>query len=189
MLIMFKKRKQERYEQMVRMERLEKNVELANQRYDKLSDALKDALKYGHIVGMEYDENGEQIFVARIVKMRQITIFISGKKKCSSYPKLYATLDWLKPSIHITDVLCEANEKSGSILMKYLFSLCDEISNILNKEIVEITGTISSVDHDHFDRIEHFYQKFGFDVKFNGDGMGGEIKLKRKSQCLDTIAE
>ena len=189
MLNIFKKRKLERYKQMVRMEQLEKNVELANQRYDELSDAFKDALRYGHIVGMEYDEKGEPIFVARIVEMRQITIFISGKKKCSSYPKLYATLDRLEPSIHINDILGDVNEKSGSILMKYLFSFCDEISNILNKEIVEITGTISSVDRDHFDRIEHFYQKFGFDVKFNEDGTGGKIKLERKSQCLDTITD
>ena len=71
MLNMFKKRKLERYKQMVRMEQLEKNVELANQRYNELSDAFKDALRYGHIVGMEYDENGEPIFVARIVEMRQ----------------------------------------------------------------------------------------------------------------------
>ena len=43
MLNILKKRKLERYKQMVRMEQLEKNVELANQRYDELSDAFKDA--------------------------------------------------------------------------------------------------------------------------------------------------
>lgn len=176
---MFRKRTQERYEQRIRIEQLEKRIELANRKYDELSDTLKNALNYSHVIGMECDENGEQIFVGCTVKMRQITIFITGKKNCSSAPTLYATLDRLTPSVHITDILGDINEKSGSIMMKYLFRLCDEISNILNKEIVEITGTISSVDHDHFDRIEHFYRKFGFDVQFNEDGMGGKIKLKR----------
>ena len=48
-----------------------------------------------------------------------------------------------------------------------------------NKEIKKIEGTITDIDKDHFDRLEYFFKKHGFDVQFrlddNGERIGGRI--------------
>lgn len=42
----------------------------------------------------------------------------------------------------------------------------------------QITGWLSPVDVDHFDRLEHFYKKFGFNVEFQSDRTEGIISLE-----------
>lgn len=60
----------------------------------------------------------------------------------------------------------------GSIAMKTLIDYAKEI------KVKKITGELSQVDVDHFDRLEYFYGKHGFEVIFNTDRTEGSIELK-----------
>ena len=42
----------------------------------------------------------------------------------------------------------------------------------------KITRWLSPIDRDHFDRLEHFYKKFGFNVEFKNNRTEGIIFLK-----------
>ncbi|PEF44619.1 hypothetical protein CON22_20770 [Bacillus cereus] len=76
------------------------------------------------------------------------------------------------PGIYIFDVqMIDDNIGNGSIAMKYLIEAAKEIG------VSYIEGELSPVDIDHFDRLEHYYTKFGFKVKFNKDRTAGKIKL------------
>lgn len=77
-----------------------------------------------------------------------------------------------KSYIHIEDILMEDNDiGNGTIAMNYL------IKTAKRMEIDYISGNLSSVDKDHFDRSEHYYKKFGFDVEFDASRTSGSIKL------------
>lgn len=64
----------------------------------------------------------------------------------------------------------------GTIAMDCLLNFAKE------QGYFKVTGWISSVDADHFDRLEHFYKKFGFDVVFNKGSSEGNIELNLKEQ-------
>lgn len=61
----------------------------------------------------------------------------------------------------------------GSLAMQALLDFAKE------HRYSKITGWLSPVDRDHFDRLEHFYRKFGFNVEFNSDRTEGSISLDR----------
>lgn len=64
--------------------------------------------------------------------------------------------------IHIDDFFAIREDVgNGSILMKYLIKFAKE------KNVKYISGMLSSVDKDHFNKLGHFYEKFGFKVSFN----------------------
>ncbi len=54
------------------------------------------------------------------------------------------------------------NQGYGSIAMEYLI----KEGKKLNKEY--LIGEISYVDHDHINRLKHFYKKHGFEIQENG---------------------
>lgn len=65
----------------------------------------------------------------------------------------------------------------GSMLMEYLLDYLES-----RQDIKKINGVVVDDDKDHFDRIEHFYEKFGFNVEFrlneNGEKVGGRIERR-----------
>jgi hypothetical protein len=73
----------------------------------------------------------------------------------------------------INDINMRRNNAGyGSIAMEALLDYAKE------QNYHKITGWLSSVDQGHFDRLEHFYKKFGFDVIFNSDKTEGNVYLK-----------
>ena len=65
-----------------------------------------------------------------------------------------------KKYIHIDDVLMEDNDVgNGTIAMKAL------IKYAKRNNIKWIEGSLSSVDNDHADRRNHYYEKFGFKIQ------------------------
>ncbi|MGO0885059.1 hypothetical protein ACTPDI_19950 [Clostridioides difficile] len=67
-------------------------------------------------------------------------------------------------SVEIDDITVKnINMNSASIAMKHFIV-------IAKKEIraKEITGKISIVDKDHWERIIHFYSKFNFEINYSG---------------------
>lgn len=64
---------------------------------------------------------------------------------------------------------CDCDQGLGSIAMKYF------LNYVRAHNANGVRGWLSWVDKDHFDRSERFYQKHGFEVKFNEDRTEGEI--------------
>lgn len=79
--------------------------------------------------------------------------------------------------IKICDIQMEDNNiGNGYIAMKYFIKVSKEMR--FNK----IVGDISNVDKDHWDRLIHYYKKFGFKVIFNKEYTLGKIELNFLSQ-------
>lgn len=75
-------------------------------------------------------------------------------------------------TIKIADILsnCE-NRGYGSQILKSILQIARHLS------VGTVEGDLSSVDKDHFDKLEYFYNKQGFTVTFNHDRTVGGIKF------------
>lgn len=74
--------------------------------------------------------------------------------------------------IYIDDInVLSINSGEGSILMEHLINYCEAT------DFAYIKGFISPVDSDHFDRLQHFYEKFGFTFELNQTKKQGHIHL------------
>ena len=114
---------------------------------------------YGDVVFIDLLPNKLDEYLLCIYHYK--TIYLIGP----SYPTtLYAPklMFQMKSSnhLHIEDVLMKTNNiGNGSIALKSLI----EYSKLIG--VNTITGYLSSVDDDHKNRRNHYYEKFGFDVK------------------------
>ena len=92
------------------------------------------------IIGMEKNKKDDELFIV----MNNDTIYLLGERYqgITNLPRIlfhvYKTDDEFFPKkyIHIDDVLMEDND-----------------------------GSLSSVDNDHADRRNHYYEKFGFEIQ------------------------
>lgn len=131
------------------------------------------------IVGEADNKNGEHVFIVQWVSNNNICfkLYSSRYKAINGHPRIMAT--YRKPYdgdpyIHIDDILVEDNNAgNGSILMPYFIKYCKQYT-----DAKYISGSLSSVDIDHFDRSEHFYRKHGFNVEMNKDKSSGRIRLQ-----------
>lgn len=76
--------------------------------------------------------------------------------------------------ITISDIECQKNNKGyASVMMNELVKYARQ------NEFKHINGWLSKVDYDHKERLYHFYQKFGFEIIQNDEGMKfADIKLE-----------
>jgi len=120
--------------------------------------------------GIFINKDGEPVGVIILVSEVLIKIEIYTYKR--NVVTIMATADNDNKTIHIGDIItnkiCAGN---GTIAMNHLIEYTKENNYLF------ITGVLSDVDKDHFDRLEHFYNKFGFDVTFNKNRTEGEIYL------------
>lgn len=61
------------------------------------------------------------------------------------------------------------NRGYGSIMIRNIIELAKQVG------VIEITGNLTSTDGDHFDKLEHFYTKHGFEVHFFDNRSWGKI--------------
>ncbi|PFZ06003.1 hypothetical protein [Bacillus pseudomycoides] len=129
------------------------------------------------IIGIEKNKKNDEVFVFRAPIGRSFEIKLYVRRFNDNYqiPTLFATLR--NNSHQETDYIWIGNITSpkenignGSITMKYLIKMAKEM------KVSHISGRLSPEDRDHFDKLEHFYKKFGFEVKFNTDRTEGSIK-------------
>lgn len=148
---------------------------------DKL-EYLNDLKRHYIILGEEKNKVGEFFFVCAMKDKDEYTLItlksIDNQRDISKLNIITEryTNDTNKKIVKIADIIISnKNRGNGSILMKYLFQYANQNSNI--KKII---GTISEVDQDHFDRLEHFYKKHGFKVEFyindKGERIAGDIE-------------
>lgn len=120
------------------------------------------------VVGTARNKFNETVGV--VILHTDCLIMVELYKHKGSASKLIAVLN--ETTINIGDIQMVSNCRGlGSIAMKTLIDYAKEIS------VIKITGELSQVDADHFDRLEHFYRKHGFKVTFNKDRTEGNIEL------------
>ena len=128
------------------------------------------------IIGEAINKMNEQLLVVQWVFGDEIWLKLYSERYnvCNRHPRIMATYvaPYGKcPYIKIDDILVEDNEVgNGSILMTHFIEYCRKT------DAKYICGELSSEDNDHFDRLEHFYKKHGFDVEFNNNRSSGSIK-------------
>ena len=86
---------------------------------------------------------------------------IKAKKLCNQYNNLC-----------IEDI----EKGNGSILMQYFLKYCKTTS------AEYVSGMLSPIDADHFDRSEHYYKKHGFTVVFFDEKKSGSIRYELRGQ-------
>lgn len=108
---------------------------------------------------LDYAVNKVNDFVIVAMKNNAIYLFGCPYKTIMYAPKLMFHLIG-QNHIHIDDILVRhKNVGNGSIMMKSLLKFAK------THNISLITGDLSSIDDDHKARRNHYYEKFGFQVK------------------------
>ncbi len=100
-------------------------------------------------------------------------ITIRAVYKNTELGKMICLINENTRSITISDIVCKKNNKGyGSLMMEKLIGMARQ------NGYMYIDGWLSTVDMDHIERLYHFYQKFGFEIVPNRDGMKfADIKL------------
>ncbi len=158
---------QARYDEYIRAK--DKEVEEKKELYNLMERAFDEKMI---IVGIEKNKNNQEVIVTK--DENDFYLYGHSYKVINNHPRLLTSRLNFKfnDEIKIEDILVvDNNLGNGSILMQYFIEHCRRIG------IKRITGYLSSVDKDHFDRSEHFYKKHGFTVNFNEDHTAGNIEL------------
>jgi hypothetical protein len=156
------------------------------QKQTKLIDAVYRVFKESNqvIVGVETNKNGEEVLVVQRINARDISIMLYSDKykECNNHPRIMATYEKTHEEvefIHIDDIIVQDEEVgNGSILMKYFIEYCKTTT------AEYISGSLSSVDANHFDRSEYYYKKYGFTVEFSEGRKSGSIRYELHKDYL-----
>lgn len=147
----------------------------------EIYDIMKKVLNNQNhiIVGINKNNKGEEVLVIQFCYDNSINFKLFSKtySSFSNNPRIMATIekDIIKgtKSIKIDDILVQDNNiGNGSILMPYFLDYCKETG------AEYISGLLSDVDSDHFDRSIHFYKKHGFTCKLNESKTSGSIRYE-----------
>lgn len=126
------------------------------------------------IVGEDINKMKEQVLVVQWVFDNDIWFMLYSEHYMPIHPRIMASYvpnNGEDPYIIIDDILVVNNDVgNGSILMPYFIKYCK------TTDAKYICGQLSTVDKGHFNRLEHFYKKHGFNVKFKSDRSSGSIK-------------
>jgi hypothetical protein len=113
------------------------------------------------IIGLDKNKKDEEL----IIVLNNDTIYLFGERYqgIMGLPRIYFEILTQKRDIfeekyiHIIDVLMEDNNiGNGTVAMNALIKYAKQI------KAKSINGELSSVDNDHADRRNHYYEKFGF---------------------------
>lgn len=127
------------------------------------------------IMGIEQNKDNETMYIIRNeadgfldLKLYNLNLF-----KNKVLPKMECKIhecDGVKHIEIMDNHAIDENIGNGSILMKYLIRYAEQ------NNISYITGSLSPEDRNHFDLLEHYYNKFEFEVKVNEHRTKGSIK-------------
>jgi hypothetical protein len=183
----FKKELNSHYEMYLRRERAHKEEisKLRNEKRDlkekvKYYDLIHRAFKVftnPKIVAIGKNKRGEELFVVEVLRQSSLNVYLLGKSYDGVVfaPRIMGTVyinSYLEQNyIHIEDIDMVHNDVgNGQIAMKYYLRLAKNLG------VEYIDGWLSPTDNGHFDRSEHYYKKFGFEVTFNENRTSGAIK-------------
>lgn len=139
------------------------------------------------ILGVEKNKNDEEVFIFKTLSSSFLTIYLCSPsyQAINDLPRIMSNFreeytertssGRFKKILYINDIQMVDNEiGNGSIAMKYFLKTVEKLKESMNIEY--ISGSLSSVDIDHFDRSEHYYKKFDFEVIFDEKRTSGSIK-------------
>ncbi|MGG0359202.1 MULTISPECIES: hypothetical protein [Bacillus cereus group] len=154
-----------------KLKELKKAYEIPERIFDWYEDA--------EIIGIERNNKNEKVFVFKDHSKSSLDIVLYGESsvgKGARPPKIKTLIRQAKnpkPHIYIQDIeMIEEGFGNGTIAMEYLIKTAEKMN------ASHIKGELSNIDKSNFDKLECYYEKFGFEVEFNDDRTSGEIKLK-----------
>lgn len=137
------------------------------------SNNFCQALEYekrngGEVLDIDDDEQWFVILSCQNIKELQqggpAMLVLFHRKSSSIIAKMSIVNDTDKNELFIGDFSSNIENKGyGSILLQNVIKLAKQLG------CKTIGGNLSSVDSDHFDKLRHLYEKYGFEVKINGD--------------------
>lgn len=151
-------------------------LELQKKQYG-LVDRIFFLFPDAKIIAVDTNKRNEEVLVVERSNGTMLTILLFGPsyQGITHLPRIMATVRksevFSYNYVHIDDIInIDDNIGNGSILMKNFLKIVE------NLHVDYIDGGLSSVDKGHFDRSEHFYEKFGFEVQLNAERTSGVIK-------------
>ena len=152
-----------------------KNVLLDEIKY-KISDfeyfkTSLEVFKFNKAIDIFMNKENEYYIVMEEKINNNIAYYFSGSahKGLMNCPRILATIK--DDHIWIDDIFAIDDRRgNGSQLLSYLINKTKEVENIKY-----INGELSSVDIKDFDKLEYFYKKNKFEVKFNESRTHGSI--------------
>lgn len=135
------------------------------------AETFHKALEYERKSGVIFEVDAdEQWFVALAnKKLKELNeggfamLILFQKQKSAQIASIKTVYDYDKQELFIGDFESHVENKGyGSILLRNVI----ELAKRLNCKV--ITGNLSSVDSDHFDKLKHIYEKFNFEVYISG---------------------
>lgn len=145
-----------------------------NQRFE---DNLEHEGQQGTI--LEVDPNREWFVALADHKLEDFREFggpmliLFQKKRSASIARMRLVIDPKKSELFIGDFESDIQNKGyGSILLRNVIELAKTL------DLKKITGNLSAVDSDHFDKLDYLYSKYGFKVSISRDN--GTILLEVK---------
>ncbi len=142
------------------------------------TESFQQALEYeGHRgVILEVDTNKEWFVAFADQKIDEFheniaaTLILFLKKSSSVVVTIKLVNNKEANELFIGDFESKLQDKGyGSIVLGNAIKLAQTMG------FKKITGNLSAVDYDHFDKLEHIYTKFGFEVEITGKS--GTIKM------------
>lgn len=137
-----------------------------------------DLFPEGSIVGLGENKRNEELIIVETTYESLLNIYLIGKpyKAINNLPRIMCSIskDASTNGLHIkiNDIqMVENNIGNGKIALNYL------IKKAKKMKVKTISGTLSSVDADHFDRSQRYYENAGFQVLFDETRTSGSIKL------------
>lgn len=117
------------------------------------------------IVGIQTNKKGEELII--VINNDAIYLFGERYQGAAGLPRINFQIhtDWKDgypqiKHIHIHDILMvDNNIGNGTIAMNALIKYAKK------NNVKWINGELSSIDDDHADRRNHFYEKFGFSIE------------------------
>lgn len=116
------------------------------------------------VLGLEKNKREEELIVVLDIGSASNYLYLFGRnyQGLMNLPRIIFDIncnDEVK-YIHIVDVIMEDNcIGNGSIAMTFLIDFARKF------EVKYISGSFSTVDDNHAERREHFYRKFGFEIR------------------------
>lgn len=143
----------------------------------KMLNAAEAALREKNqiIIGNAKNKDDASFWIAQKVSGSDIRFSLYGKNYDQSHPRInasYVKRPDVEEYIEINDIITAENHGNASLLMPHFIAYCKTTSAHY------ISGELSSIDTDHFDRSAHFYTKHGFKVSLNEAKTSGSIRYE-----------
>jgi len=153
------------------------NLKCYNEEYSKLVAYILSFSTYSI-----YDKkvrNDSTIFVVKDESKKDLNFYLYSLNYRRNIPRVFTEKKIkydgdipIYTYLYIDDFLAvEENIGNGSILLNALICCAKSLG------YYSIIGWLSPVDREHFDKLEYFYKKHGFEVNFSENKNEGNIKL------------